>query len=77
MSKNKNITYFIGGIFGALVGLLTVFLLEKSDQLEDQDVLKISPERASKVGLGIISFLWGLVGKGQKSGQGKGRRLGK
>ncbi len=32
--KNNSILYLFGGVFGALIGLLSAYLLEKSAELE-------------------------------------------
>lgn len=68
--KNNSITYIIGGIFGGLVGIATVYLLEKSGDIEGDENI-ITKKNLSKVGLGTISLLYSLIGKGK----GKGKRF--
>jgi len=70
--KNNSTIYFIGGIFGAIVGIATVYLLEKSGDMEGDENI-ITKKNLSKVGLGTISLLYSLIGKGK--GKGKGKRF--
>ena len=72
--KSNSLLYFLGGIFGALIGLLTAYLLEKSAELEgDENIL--SSKKISKIGIGTISFLYALIGKGKGKGKGTGKGI--
>jgi len=67
--KNNSILYLFGGIFGALVGLLATYLLEKSTDLDGGENMFTS-KKISRIGIGTISLLYTLIGKGK----GKGRK---
>jgi hypothetical protein len=68
--KNNSALYLIGGLFGAIIGLASVYLLEKSGDLEGEENI-FNSKNLSKVGLKAISFLYPLIGKGKGKGQGK------
>lgn len=56
--------YIIGGLIGALVGVLAAFLLEKSEEFEGARG-GLSGKKISKIGLGTISMLWQLIDQGK------------
>ena len=68
--KNNSILYVFGSLIGAVVGLVGVYLLEKSSELEGEESI-LSSKKLSKIGLGAISFLYPLIGK--EKGRGKGK----
>ena len=69
--KNNNTTpYFIGGILGALVGVAVAYLLEKSNELDDDESI-YNRKNLTKVGLRTISFLYSIIGKGKGKGKWK------
>jgi len=66
MSKqiNKSTIYLAGGLFGAMLGVAAAYLIDKSSENEGEENL-FSSKNISKVGLGTISFLYTLIGKGK------------
>lgn len=72
-NRSKTLTYLIGGLAGALVGVAAAYLLEQAGELEGEEN-PFNRKNLSKVGLGTISLLYSLIGKGK--GRGKGMRLG-
>ncbi len=67
--KSNSILYLFGGLFGALVGLLAAYLLEKSSELEGEEKI-LTSKKISKIGIGAVSFLYKMIGQGK----GKGRK---
>lgn len=57
-------SYLIGGLIGAFIGVVAAFLIERSSEFEG-DENPLSRKRLSKLGLGIISFLWQLIDQGK------------
>lgn len=66
--KNNSTLYIFGSLIGAIVGLIGIYLLEKSGELEGEENISTS-KKLSKIGLGAISFLYPLIGK--EKGRGK------
>ncbi len=66
-NKNNTLTYVIGGVIGALVGVTAAYLIGQAEGLED-DENPFNRKNLSKVGLGTISFLYSLIGKGKGRG---------
>jgi len=67
--KNNSILYLFGGVFGALIGLLSAYLLEKSAEFEEGENI-LTSKKISRIGIGTVSLLYTLIGKGK----GKGRK---
>ena len=67
--KSNSFLYLFGGVFGALVGLLGAYLLEKSADLEGEENM-LTSKKISRIGIGTVSLLYTLIGKGK----GKGRK---
>jgi len=67
--KSNSILYLFGGVFGALIGLLAAYLLEKSADLEGGENI-LTSKNISRIGIGTVSLLYTLIGKGK----GKGRK---
>jgi gas vesicle protein len=62
--ENKTTSYVIGGLIGAILGVIAAYLLQRSSELEGED-LKFSGKKMSKTALGVISLLWSLIEKGK------------
>ena len=67
--KSNSNLYLFGSVFGALVGLLSAYLLEKSAELEGGENI-LTSKKISRIGIGTVSLLYTLIGKGK----GKGRK---
>ncbi len=67
--KSNSILYLFGGVFGALIGLLAAYLLEKSTDLEGGENI-LTSKKIYRIGIGTVSLLNTLIGKGK----GKGRK---
>ena len=74
MNKNsdKSLQYITGGIIGALIGVAAIYFMEKSGELNDEENI-FNRKTLASVGLGAISFLYSLIGKGKGRGR-KGLR---
>ena len=62
--KSNSNLYLFGSVFGALVGLLAAYLLEKSADLEGEENI-LTSKKISRIGIGTISLLYKLIGKGK------------
>jgi hypothetical protein len=60
-------SYIIGGLVGAAIGVAAAYLIENSTELEEGEG---SPtfKKYSRLGLGAISMLWGLINPGKGKG---------
>ena len=59
-NNNKTNTYVLGGIIGAVLGVLAAFLINKSAELEGED-FQFSGKRMSKFAMNTVSLLWSLI----------------
>ena len=57
--------YLIGGFIGAAIGVIAVFLLEKSSEY-NKGGPNLSREKLTKFGFGTISALWTLLDPGKR-----------
>ena len=57
-------TYILGGIFGAVVGVIAAHLIEQSAEF-DQEGHNRGKKNLSKIGLRTISMLWSLTDHGK------------
>jgi len=67
--NNNSLIYLFAALFGALLGIGSVYILEKTDALEGEDNL-LNKKNISKVGLGAVSFLYSILGKNKRGGRG-------
>ena len=56
-------TYIIGGFVGAVIGMVAAYLIVNSPELENGGKA-FNSKRLSRLGLGTISMLWGLINPG-------------
>jgi len=61
-NNSKIQTYIVGGLVGAVVGVIAAYLLDKSAALEGEES-RISGKKASRTAMGVISLLWSLIEK--------------
>ena len=57
-------SYIVGGLIGAVIGMVAAYLIEKSPELEEGEN-PFSGKKLSKLGLGMVSVLWGLINPGK------------
>ncbi len=62
-------SYIIGGLVGAVIGVVAAYLIENSPELEEGEN-PFNRKKLSRLGMGTISVLWGLI----NPGKGKGAR---
>lgn len=56
-------TYIIGGFIGAMIGMVAAYLIVNSPDVENNGK-PLNSKRLSRLGLGTISMLWGLINPG-------------
>ena len=70
MEENKPnyYSYMIGGLIGAVIGMIAAYLIENSPELNEGEN-PFDSKKLARLGLGTESILWGLIhpGKGQHS----------
>lgn len=66
MENNNNDyrLYIAGGLLGAVVGVLAAYIIDKTSEAEGGEI-QISRQKLTKLGLGTVSMLWGLVDQGR------------
>jgi hypothetical protein len=62
--KNNFELYLMGGLFGAVIGVVAAVLIAKSARLEGSDP-HLDGKKLSKLGFGAISALWSLIETGK------------
>jgi UDP-N-acetylmuramate-alanine ligase len=62
--KNNFELYLVGGIVGAVIGVIAAMLIEKSANLEGSDP-RLSGKKLSRLGFGAVSALWSLIEPGK------------
>lgn len=62
MEKNRTnfYAYMIGGLIGAVMGIIGAYLIEKSPDLEEGEN-PFNSKKLMRLGLGAVSILWGLM----------------
>jgi hypothetical protein len=56
--------YLIGGLAGAVIGVIAAILIEKSATLEGSEP-HLTGKKLSKLGFGAVSALWSLIEPGK------------
>jgi hypothetical protein len=63
-NRSNFTSYIVGGLIGAVIGMVAAHLIENSPDLEEGES-PYSRKRLSKLGFGAISILWGLINPGK------------
>ena len=56
--------YLVGGIIGAVIGVVAAILVDKSAKLEGSDP-RLNGKKLSRLGFGAVSALWSLIEPGK------------
>lgn len=66
MEKNRTnyYAYMIGGLIGAVMGMIAAYLIENSPDLEEGEN-PFNGKKLKRIGLGAVSILWGLMHSGK------------
>ena len=66
MDENKSNfeLYLVGGIVGAVIGVVAAILIDKSAKLEGSDP-RLNVKKLTKLGFGAISALWSMLEPGK------------
>ncbi len=62
--KNNFELYLMGGIIGAVIGVIAAMLIEKSSELEGSEP-QLTRKKLSRLGFGTVSALWSLIDPGK------------
>jgi len=62
--KNNFELYVVGGIIGAVIGVVAAILLDKSTKLDRSDP-HLTGKKLSRLGFGAVSALWSLIEAGK------------
>jgi hypothetical protein len=65
MKQNKVVPLVIGGMFGAVLGVVAAFLFLRGNK-DKETKTKISPSQGLKAGMGIVSLLKMISELGKK-----------
>lgn len=58
--KNNSLIYVIGGVAGALLGVVIAHALVKSSEIEEKPI-QLSPQKGLQIGLQTVGFARGLL----------------
>ncbi len=58
--KNNSLIYVIGGVAGALLGVVIAHALIKTSETEEKPI-QVSPQKGVQIGLQTVSFARGLL----------------
>jgi len=64
--KSDYIPYLFGGLIGAFIGLLAVYLIENSNEVEEGKT-PFSRKKLTRLGLSTVSLLSRLINPGKGS----------
>ena len=62
--RNNFELYIAGGIIGAVIGVISAILIDKSARLEGSDP-HLNVKKLSKLGFGAVSAIWSLIESGK------------
>lgn len=62
--KNNYGLYMVGGIIGAVIGVVAAILIDKSAKLEGSDP-QLTGKKLSRLGFRAVSALWSLIEPGK------------
>ena len=62
--KSNYELYLVGGIIGAVIGVVAAILVDRSAKLEGSDP-HLNVKKLSKLGFGAVSALWSLIEPGK------------
>ena len=62
--QSKYYSYMIGGLIGAVIGMIAAYLIENSPELNEGEN-QFDSKKLARLGLGIVSILWGLIHPGK------------
>ena len=60
--RNNSYLYLIGGLLGAVIGILAAYLMKKSAEYEGKE-MSITRKHISRIGISTVSYLYSLIGK--------------
>jgi len=58
-------SYLIGGMIGAVTGMIAAYLIENSPELSEGES-PLNRKKLTRLGLGTVSILWGLIHPGKE-----------
>jgi hypothetical protein len=63
--NDKLTTYVLGGLIGAVLGVVAAVIIDRSAELEGKNI-HFTGKKASKTVMGIVNVLWSLIEKSGK-----------